>query len=245
MIAHAPLKNIRFPIHFVPVSSPAALRGMNAPAFVSSVGYSRLLRDSALGDWLRRLNKGRPAMRGFRTSFALAGAVALAITVGGCAKYSSGGGASADEVKAALKDDEKKWNDDFKSKDLEGLLGHYASDAYFVAPGVKSATGSTEIRKVYADATSDPAFEIGFASDRIDVAGSGDLAYARGHFTEKYTDPKTQKVMTNRGSYVTVYKKQADGSWKAVEDFAVADPDSTKPVEPGKAVTKAKMVSGM
>jgi uncharacterized protein (TIGR02246 family) len=208
-------------------------------------GVPGLLRDSADSDWLRVLNKGRPAMRGFRTSFALAGAAALAITVGGCAKYSSGGGASADEVKAALKDDEKQWNEHFKSKDLEALLGHYASDAYFVAPGVKPATGSTEIRKVYAEATSDPAFEISFASDKIDVAGSGDLAYARGHFSEKYTDPKTQKVMTGSGSYVTVYKKQADGSWKAVEDFAAADPDSIKPVEPGKPVTRAKMVSGM
>jgi uncharacterized protein (TIGR02246 family) len=208
-------------------------------------GVPGLLRDSADSDWLRVLNKGRPAMRGFRTSFALAAAAALAITVGGCAKYSSGGGASADEVKTALKDDEKKWNEQFKSKDLEGLLGHYGTDAYFVAPGVKPATGSTEIRKVYADATSDPAFEISFASDKIDVAGSGDLAYARGRFSEKYTDPKTQKVMTGSGSYVTVYKKQADGSWKAVEDFAVADPDSTKPVEPGKPVTRAKMVSGM
>jgi uncharacterized protein (TIGR02246 family) len=184
-------------------------------------------------------------MRGFQTSFALAGAAALAITAGGCAKYSSSGGASADEVKTALKDDEKKWNEQFKSKDLEGLLGHYATDAYFVAPGVKPATGSTEIRKVYADATSDQAFEISFANDKIEVAGSDDLAYARGRFSEKYTDPKTQKVMTGSGSYVTVYKKQADGSWKAVEDFAVADPDSTKPVEPGKPVTRAKMVSGM
>ncbi len=182
-------------------------------------------------------------MKIVRTSFVLAGAAALAITVGGCAKYGSGGGAGADDVKAAVKADEKKWNDDFKAKDLEALLGHYADDAFFIAPGTKAATGSTEIRKVYAGATSDPAFTISFASDKIDVAGSGDLAYARGHFTEKYTDPKTQKVMTDSGSYVTVYKKQSDGSWKAVEDFAAADPDSTKAVEPGKPVTHAQMTS--
>jgi uncharacterized protein (TIGR02246 family) len=182
-------------------------------------------------------------MKSIRTSFALAGAAALAITVGGCAKYGSGGGASADDVKTALKADEKKWNDDFKAKDLEALMGHYADDAFFVAPGAKPATGSMEIRKIYADATSDPAFTLSFASDRMDVAGSGDLAYVRGHFSEQYTDKKTQKVMTDGGSYVTVYKKQSDGSWKAVEDFAAADPDSTKPVEPGKPATRATMTS--
>lgn len=182
-------------------------------------------------------------MEGVRTSFALAGAAALAIMVGGCQRYAENAGANADSVKAALKDDEKKWNEQFKSNDLEGTLGHYANDAYFVAPGMKPASGSTEIRKAYAEGFADPAFSISFASDKMDVAASGDIAYARGRFTEKYTDPKTQKVMTNSGSYITVYKKQADGSWKAVEDFAAADPDSTKPVEPGKPVTRAQMTS--
>ena len=181
-------------------------------------------------------------MKGVGQAFALAGAAALAITVAGCQRYASTG-ASADQIKAAIKADEKKWNDDFKAKDLESLLGHYTDDAYFVVPGAKPASGSTEIRKVYADATSDQNFSISFASDKVDVAESGDLAYSRGHFTEKYTDPKTQKVMTGSGSYVTVYKKQSDGGWKVVEDFAATDPDSTKPVEPGKPATRAQMVS--
>ena len=184
-------------------------------------------------------------MRGVGKAFALACTAALAIGVSGCQKYGTGGTASVDSVKDAIKADEKKWNEQFKAQDLEGALGHYADDAYFVAPGVKPASGSTEIRQVYAKGMADPAFQISFASDKVDVAASGDLAYTRGHFTEKYTDPKTQKVMTDSGSFVTVYKKQSDGSWKAVEDFAAADPDSTKPVEPGKPATHAKMVSGM
>ena len=89
---------------------------------------------------------------------------------------------------------------------------------------MKPADGLTPIRKAYADAMTDSAFSVNFASDKIDVSASGDMAYARGHFSEKYTDPKTSKVMTDSGSYLTVYKKQQDGSWKAVEDFATADP---------------------
>jgi len=169
------------------------------------------------------------------------GACALAMALGACTKAANS--TSAADVRQAIQADEKKWNADFKSKDLEALLSHYSDDAYFVAPGVKPASGSTEIRKTYADGMSDQNFSITFASDKIDVSGSGDMAYARGRFTEKFTDPKTQKLMTDSGSYVTVYKKQSDGSWKAVEDFAAADPDSTKPVEPGKPATRAKMVS--
>lgn len=173
-------------------------------------------------------------------SFMLVGAAAVALTIGGCQKQAA---ADPDAVKSAIKADEKKWNDEFKAKDAESLVGHYADDAYFVAPGIKPADGSTPIRKAYADAMSDPAFSVTFASDKIDTAGSGDLAYARGHFSEKYTDPKTSKVMTDSGSYITVYRKQQDGSWKAVEDFAAADPDSTKEVPPEKPAVRAKMTS--
>lgn len=183
-------------------------------------------------------------MKGVAQAFALVGAATLTIAVASCQKYSSGGGAaSPDSIKETIKADEKKWNEQFKSQDLEGLLGHYTDDAYFVAPGGKPATGSTEIRQIYAKALADPAFVISFASDKVDVAGSGDLAYTRGHLSEKYTDPKTQTVMSDSGSYVTVYKRQSDGSWKAIEDFAAADPDSAKPVEPGKPATRAKMTS--
>ncbi|MFL6764900.1 MAG: YybH family protein [Sphingomicrobium sp.] len=172
-----------------------------------------------------------------RNSIAIAAAVALTMTLGGCSKTA----ASADNAKDAIKADEKAWNEQFKNNDTEALVGHYAGDAFFVAPGVKPATGSTAIRGVYASTSNDKNFHVQFASDKIDA--SGDLAYARGHFSETYTDPKSGKEMTDSGSYITVYKQQSDGSWKAVEDFAAADPDSTKAVEPGKPAIKAKMTS--
>ena len=145
-------------------------------------------------------------------------------------------------VQSAIKADEKKWNDQFKSKDMEGLLSHYADDAFFIAPGVDAADGATAVRKAYAEGLNDKNFDINFASDKIDVAASGDLAYARGHFSEKYTDPRLSQVMSHTGSYITVYKKQADGSWKAVEDFAAAEPGSEKPVA-GPVAKPAKLIS--
>ena len=165
-------------------------------------------------------------------SVALLGAASLAILGGGCEKQSPATDAGA--VKSAIQSDEKKWNDQFKGKDTEALVSHYADDAFFVGPGVKGTDGSMAIRKAYADASTDPNFSVTFGSDKIDVAGSGDLAYARGHFSETYTDPQTKKAMKTSGSYITVYKKQSDGSWKAVEDFAASDPDATKPAEPAK-----------
>ncbi len=170
----------------------------------------------------------------------MVGAAAVSLSLAGCNKASAG--ADTESIRQKIKADETKWNKDFKAKDTEALAEHYADDAYFVAPGV-TAEGSTPIRQVFANASTDPAFEVQFSSDKIGVAASGDLAYARGKFTEKHTDKKTGKVMTGSGSYITVYKKQDDGSWVAVEDFAAEDPSSVKAVPPEAPPTRAKMVS--
>jgi ketosteroid isomerase-like protein len=35
------------------------------------------------------------------------------------------------------------------------------------------------------------------------------------------TDPATKQAKSESGTYVTVYRKQADDSWKAVEDAVI------------------------
>ena len=181
-------------------------------------------------------------MRG-TISVTMLGATTLALALGACTNSAGNAGkVDAESIKQAIKADEAKMNQDFKARSSEGLSSHYADDVYFVAPGV-TADGSTEIRKVFANASTDSAFNVTFSSDKVDVAASGDIAYSRGKFTEKYTDSKTGKVMTGSGTYLTVYKKQDDGSWKIVEDVAAVDPGSIKEVPPEKPATRAKMTS--
>ena len=166
-------------------------------------------------------------MPNLRTAKVLLGA-ALIVSVSACQKYESHEGHKGASVfdlgatKDAITADEKAWNDQFDAKDVNALVARYASDAHFVVPGMKGITGTADIRKAYEDAFKDPAFAVDFASDKIDA--SGDLAYSRGHFTEKFTDPKTKQVATNSGSYVTIYKKDADGAWKVVDDFTAVEP---------------------
>ena len=171
-------------------------------------------------------------MAGVQKTTALFAAAAMTLTIGGCDRYQHHGDgdrhgkADVGAIRDAISADEKKWSDEFQAKpmNVDALVAHYATDAYFIAPGVKSTSGSGDIRKAYEEAVKDPNFTISFSPDKIDVAASGDLAYARGPFTEKYTDPATKQVKSDGGSFLTVYKKQDDGSWKAVEDFAAADP---------------------
>jgi uncharacterized protein (TIGR02246 family) len=174
-------------------------------------------------------------------TYALFGAALLAMTVGGCEKAAKPQDSAS--IKAAIAADEKAWQEDLKAHDLEKLAGHYADDAVFASSAGPAANGSTEIRRFFANGLTDKNFQVTFASDKMDVAASGDLAYSRGHFSEQYTDPKTGQVMTQSGTYLEVYKKQDDGSWKLVEDVAVGDPSTVKAVPPAKPAIRAKMVS--
>jgi ketosteroid isomerase-like protein len=54
----------------------------------------------------------------------------------------------------------------------------------------------------------------------VQVAKSGDYGYAQCNYSFIVTDPATKKPINDKGGVVEVYKKQADGSWKTVEDIA-------------------------
>jgi uncharacterized protein (TIGR02246 family) len=165
-----------------------------------------------------------------KPSIAIIGAAALVLTTSGCKHHGRGGHADAAAVKDQIRASEKKWNDWFHDKahrNADAASQFYTDDAFFVGPGVKGTSGIGAIKKAYTDGFKDSNFDISFAADKIHVASSGDLAASRGHFTETYTDPNTKQVKSISGSYLTVYQKQPDGSWKAAEDFAAADPTAS------------------
>jgi ketosteroid isomerase-like protein len=124
----------------------------------------------------------------------------------------------------AIRAKETAWMDAYNRHDSKGIAGQYEDDASLAASGTKLMTDSVG-RGLFLDGMAkDPALKVDFASDRIIIAASGELASSRGHYTMTYTDPATKQPRTESGSYLTVYRKAADGSWKAVEDFTTPGP---------------------
>ena len=136
----------------------------------------------------------------------------------------------------ALRDNEAQWNKDFEAKDADKLVAHYADDAVLVAPGSPPASGKDAIGKVLKSMVADPALGLKFEAARVEVSKSGDIGYTQGSYNMTMTDPTSKNVIKDKGSYVTGYKKQADGSWKAVVDIASSE---IPPAAPGPA-KKAK-----
>jgi uncharacterized protein (TIGR02246 family) len=128
------------------------------------------------------------------------------------------------KIEAQLKQNEALWNQAYATHDAAALAGAYADDAALANPGAALVTGIDAIRKETAAFAADPNLRVQFASDRVQVAASGDIAYTRGHYTLTMTDPATKKPATSAGSYLTVWQKQKDGAWKAVEDFVTPGP---------------------
>ena len=153
-------------------------------------------------------------------------AAAAMVVLAGCQKPAPKVDTAA--IANELKHAEAKWNRAYAERDAATLADAYAGDAVLANPGAPLVTGSDAIRKETAAFAADPNLRVQFASDRIQVAASGDLAYTRGHYTLTMTDPETNKPVNSNGNYLTVWQKQGDGTWKAVEDFVTPGPNAAQ-----------------
>jgi uncharacterized protein (TIGR02246 family) len=137
---------------------------------------------------------------------------------------------------AAIQANEVQWNQDYAAKDSDKIIGHYADDAVLIIPGEPSTSGKAAIGAALKQMVSDPAMSLKFQSSKVYVAKSGDLGYTQGSYTLTFTDPQTKQVVNDHGSYVTTYRKQPDGTWKAVTDIATSEvpPPAPPPPAPSK-----------
>ena len=123
----------------------------------------------------------------------------------------------------AIQDNEAQWNQEYAAKDNDKIVAHYADDAILMVPGTPSSSGKEAIRAALKEMVADPALSLQFHATKVEVAKSGDVAYTQGTYTMTLTDPKTKQVINDHGSYVTTYRKQPDGTWKAVADIATSE----------------------
>jgi ketosteroid isomerase-like protein len=91
-----------------------------------------------------------------------------------------------------------------------------------LAPNAPIATGRELIAKQFSGFFSLPNLKITWLAEKADVARSGELGYTNGSYQISFSDPAGNTV-TDKGKYVTVSKKQNDGSWKVLLDIFNTD----------------------
>jgi len=116
------------------------------------------------------------------------------------------------------------------SADLSKLLLFYAADASVYPQGMAIATGSDAIKAFFTAAMSAPNMSLHWTPAKAEVGAAGDMGYTSGAY-ELNANGTTEK-----GKYVTVWKKQGDGSWKIAEDIFNADASAQAPPSEHKMV---------
>ena len=110
--------------------------------------------------------------------------------------------------------------------DSAGIVANYADDAVVMDPGAPAHRGRGEIGASLAKyVQSAKVSDYKYNTVSVDVAG--DYAIETGSY-EWTTTPKGGKPMHNKAKYLTVWKKQADGSWKIYRDIHNSDGPAPK-----------------
>ena len=140
--------------------------------------------------------------------------------------------------KQALRDADAQWSAAAGAKDLDKTVSYYAEDAIVMPPNASAATTKESIRSAWKEMLTTPGAAISWKATKVEVAKAGDLAYVSGTYEETMTDA-SGKPVKDRGKYVEIFKKQADGTWKVVADIWNSDfPVPTSSPAPGAAERK-------
>lgn len=123
---------------------------------------------------------------------------------------------AADET--AIRAASAAWSKASLARDLDKGVSFFTEDAIVMSPHSPMVKGKENIRKGWEQMLAQPGPGLSFTMSGVEVARSGDLAYEYGTYSFATKDKKG-KTTEEKGKYVVVWKKQADGSWKAAVDI--------------------------
>jgi ketosteroid isomerase-like protein len=108
-----------------------------------------------------------------------------------------------------------------QERGLEGWLSYFADDAT-IAQKYPPVYGKDALREHYKKLFALKDLDFKWWPVKAEIFPGGELGYTVGRFTRSFTTPDGNKV-SQKGSYLSIWKKQKDGSWKILSDFGAAD----------------------
>jgi len=126
------------------------------------------------------------------------------------------------KIEQALRDLDAKWSAAAGAKDIDKTVSYYSEDATVMPPNASSAKTKEAIRSAWKEMLTTPGAAISWKATKVEVAKSADLAYVTGTYDATMTDA-SGKPVNDRGKYVEVWEKQADGKWKCAADIWNSD----------------------
>lgn len=138
---------------------------------------------------------------------------------------------------AAVRDADTAFAQATKQSGLDGWMSFFADDAYLGTN--PSIHGKLELRRFYQNLFSRRDLKFEWAPDHAEVFKSGILGYTSGRYTMSFTNFQGATV-SQTGSYVTIWQKQPDGTWKVLSDFGSQDKPEGAPKSEGAKPGESK-----
>ena len=146
------------------------------------------------------------------------------------------GGASLSRAEIALRKTTQDWAMACNTKQLDDLVELYVPDATVLRPNVPAVRGAAAIREFFFGLLDAGMSEVEMDSQRAELFG--DYGYETGR-CKSLVPSAVGKRREERGKYLVLLNRQANGDWKIVADSWSSDlslgvaPES--PVKPGAA----------
>jgi ketosteroid isomerase-like protein len=131
-----------------------------------------------------------------------------------------GGGADVDAVRQELMEADLAFARDVAQQGLDAWVAHFAEDGVMFRSG-EPVVGHDAIRALMAPLFADSTYSLRWKPDQAEVAASGDLGYTVGTYRSMAVGSQGVAIR-GTGSYVTIWRRQPDGSWRVVLDIGSA-----------------------
>ena len=134
-------------------------------------------------------------------------------------------GCTSDSIPAAnpdvLLEADRAFARDTAERGTDGWVSNFAPTGTMFRDG-EIVRGHDAIRTLMEPAFTTEGSALAWEPSEADIAASGDLGYTIGRFESTFVGPDGQQG-TRTGTYVTIWKKQADGTWKVAVDIGSND----------------------
>ena len=121
-----------------------------------------------------------------------------------------------------LRDLDAQWSKAAAAKDLEQTVAFYSDDAIVLPPNATRAATKETVRNVWKDVLAAPGLVISWKPSKVKLGHNGAMAWVSGTY-ELIMNDSSGKPMNDRGKYLEVWEKQADGNWKCAADMWNSD----------------------
>jgi uncharacterized protein (TIGR02246 family) len=122
-----------------------------------------------------------------------------------------------------LMETSRAWSRAVQSGDVEAILAYWADDAVVIQPATPTMRNKAQLRAYLEKSLKVPGFRISWEPREASLSDDGTLGYLIEETEVSMTGPDA-KPIRERYRGVTIWRKQADGSWRNVVDMTNEEP---------------------